>query len=59
MYDNLKTCSNCGAKYEITRYKLIMRDRDSLECDICGQELMHWNGAEMFTSKLIEPKKEC
>ena len=53
----LKRCSNCGATYEITKHKLIMRDKDSLDCDVCGKELMHWNGAEMFTSKLIESKK--
>lgn len=57
MFDHIKTCI-CGAKYEIHRYKIMTRDKDSLDCDICGRELMHWNGAEMFTSKLLEPLKE-
>lgn len=56
MYDHIKICSKCGAKYEIYKFKLIIRDKDSLDCDICGEQLMKWNGAEMFTSKLIEPK---
>lgn len=47
-------CGKCGSVYEVTSHKLIMRDRDSINCDICGEELHSWNGAITFTAKLIK-----
>lgn len=49
-----ETCSNCGAEYEVTRIKLIMRDKDKEYCDCCGNLLRSWNGAEMWQYKLIK-----
>lgn len=54
-FDGTKTCSNCGKKWDIYKGKLIMRDKDSLECD-CGETLISWNGAVMFTAKPSEDK---
>lgn len=48
------TCEKCGSVYELTAHKQIMRDRDSLACDVCGAELYRWNGAVFYTSKLIQ-----
>ena len=49
-----QTCKNCGSVYSITRQKLIMRDIDRLECEVCGAELLSWNGAVMYNSKLVQ-----
>ena len=48
-----KQCSKCNSVYEVTKHKLIVRDKDSLECDICGTTYMSWNGVEMWSDKLI------
>jgi len=56
-----KTCPNCGSVFSITKHKLIMRDKDTIDCDVCGTELLSWNGAVMYSHKLVQradwPKK--
>jgi len=47
------TC-NCGAVYAEEKHKLIMRDKDRKDCGLCGATLNSWNGAVMFTYKLIQ-----
>lgn len=47
-------CSGCGSEYELTKYKIIIRDKDTINCSVCGKELKSWNGGEMWTSKLIK-----
>ena len=44
----------CNSLYQLNRIKLIMRDIDKESCDVCGEVLIEWNGAEMWTSKLLE-----
>ena len=51
------TCKKCGSVYEITRYKIIVRDRDSLNCQVCGEELMRWSEASHFSAELIKKGK--
>lgn len=51
------TCSGCGSEYELTKYKIIIRDRDTIDCKVCGTELKRWNGAEMWTSELVTKKE--
>ena len=57
-----RTCGKCGSVYELTEHKAIMRDRDSINCDLCGEEIFAWNGAVFYTSELIKrgelPSKE-
>lgn len=48
------TCPTCGSEYEIQRHKTMMRDKDSLNCEVCGQEIESWNGGVMFTSKITK-----
>lgn len=50
---NEETCKKCGAVYELTRHKLIARDKDSINCK-CGEELISWNGGVCYSSKLIK-----
>ncbi len=41
-------CKTCGAKYELKRIKIIMRDKDSINCNHCGSEIIRWNGGVMY-----------
>ena len=55
----IKHCEKCSSKYELTEHKLPIRDKDSLECDICGYKLHSWNGGCLWTSKLLEKGKNA
>lgn len=46
------TCKQCGSTYSMRRIKIIMRDKDSIRCEVCGETLISWNGAEMFEATL-------
>ena len=50
----LKYCNKCGSKYELTEHSIMFRDKDSLDCDICGEEIIRWNGGCIWSSKLLE-----
>ncbi|KOP78170.1 hypothetical protein AMS59_13830 [Lysinibacillus sp. FJAT-14745] len=56
-YERTQTCVKCGNRWEIYKLRLIMRDKDSLECD-CGETLIKWNGAVMYTSKLVDKSQD-
>jgi len=45
------TCE-CGAVYERTEVKFMMRDKDSYECS-CGSTLESWNGSRIPQFRLI------
>lgn len=47
-------CPHCGSTYEVTETKLTHRDKDSINCQVCGKMLKEWNGAVSYTAKLIE-----
>ena len=49
-------CKNCGSLYTIRKYKLLSRDKDKIDCEVCGVELISWNGAVMYDAELIEKK---
>jgi len=49
-----KICGGCGAEYELTEHKSMFRDKDSIECDICGAKLFSWNGGCIWSKKLIK-----
>ena len=49
-----KKCKTCGSTYLITKHKLAMRDKDEITCDVCGEELLSWNGGVTYSAKLIE-----
>jgi predicted nucleic acid-binding Zn ribbon protein len=48
------TCPACGSEYEIQQRKTMLRDRDSINCEVCGREIRSWNGGVMFTSKITK-----
>jgi hypothetical protein len=52
--DKEKTCSNCGSIYRLSYTRCIMRDRDSIDCEVCGVELHRWNEAKLWQAQLLE-----
>lgn len=50
-----RTCSTCGAVYELTEHKVPMRDRDSERCEFCGTKIISCNGGCIWTKKLVSP----
>jgi ribosomal protein S27E len=56
-----KVCEKCGSEYTITKIKIPVRDDDKIECEICGTELLSWNGGVMYRHQLDKrgewPKK--
>jgi ribosomal protein S27E len=53
MHDEM-TCEGCGSVYKVTKFKTIMRDKDSIDCEVCGHELLSWNGGTMYRAQLIK-----
>ncbi len=47
------TCSNCGSVYTLMRMALPSRDRDHLNCDVCGSIFFSWKEAACYTDKLV------
>lgn len=52
--EKLKTCATCGSVYELSFTRTIMRDQDSLDCDVCGELLHRWSEAKIWEAKLLE-----
>lgn len=54
-----KTCDVCGAKYILAEHSIMMRDKDTIECNYCGNTLISWNGGCYYTDEEISgPIKE-
>lgn len=53
-YEGIIVCEKCGSKFELYKAKLIVRDKDSEPCDVCGNTLIDWSGAVIYRTKLIE-----
>ncbi len=49
-----RTCAGCGAVYDITKHRSPMRDMDKLECEICGELIMQWNGGVFYTMERVQ-----
>lgn len=48
------TCSKCGSIYELSYTRITMRDRDSIDCKVCGKELYSWSEAKIWEARLLE-----
>lgn len=53
-----KICAHCDAKYILSYSRLNWRDKDTIECEICGKTLHSWNEAKMWEAKLISKPTE-
>jgi transposase-like protein len=49
-----ETCPTCGAVYEVRKQSVIMRDKETYSCHVCGEVLREVNGAVLFFYKLIK-----
>ena len=49
----VRNCPKCGASYELDEFKCIVRDKDSLECNFCGETIISWNGGSFFVIKKV------
>jgi len=49
-----KTCSKCSSQYELSYVKTTIRDQDSIDCEVCGQQLHRWSEAKVWSAKLIQ-----
>ena len=56
MSEPQKVCRRCGSVYRITSFVTGMRDKGSINCEVCGEELMSWNGGVMYSAELIEQR---
>ncbi len=54
LMENIQTCNKCGSIYELLFTRSIMRDKDSIDCGVCGRELHKWSEAKIWEAKLIE-----
>jgi hypothetical protein len=48
-----RTCQRCGSTYELASFPLPARDKDQIDCEVCGEELISWNGGVMWSAKLV------
>jgi hypothetical protein len=47
------SCSHCGAVHRLHSERLNWRDKDSLNCECCGELLYSWSEAKTWTATLI------
>ncbi|MBL7717696.1 MAG: hypothetical protein JNL72_02580 [Flavipsychrobacter sp.] len=50
-------CSGCGSVYELSSNKIPVRDKDTLECEVCNTQIYSWNEAKIWYAKLVEKKQ--
>lgn len=47
-----KTCPRCGSVYEVTYHQVPVKDVDSANCGVCGEELDRWKSTRYPIFKL-------
>lgn len=48
----------CGARYRITSHDIIMRDKDSIECEVCGATIERWNGGVVYAAQRLPDEEK-
>lgn len=52
-------CNNCGSLYKVRKHKSPIRDKDSIQCEVCNSTLLRWNGGVYYTDcKLINKSSD-
>ena len=48
-----RTCDRCGSVYTVEHHQVPVKDIDSADCEVCGQELDRWKSTRypIFTLK--------
>lgn len=54
MKNEIITCPQCQSKFRLQYDRLNWRDKDKLDCEVCGHELYSWNEAKTYTATLVE-----
>ncbi len=54
----LVECPKCNSIYELTKHKTPSRDKDSIECGICGTTIKSWNGGAFYTAVIKIRRQE-
>jgi len=54
----LVVCSECGAEYKKSVTRFPMRDKDSFDCNDCGERLDSWNGTHVPTYTQVSQGNE-
>ena len=47
-------CKNCGSKYELSFRQIPCKDKNYIDCKVCGERLYSWNEAKIWEAKLLE-----
>lgn len=51
------TCDNCGAVYAVQERRFPVRDKDTAQCQVCGETMAEWNSTYCPTFKLKQSPK--
>jgi DNA-directed RNA polymerase subunit RPC12/RpoP len=47
-------CPECGSEYELTSSKIMMRDKDAINCEVCRAEIRRWSGSRIWHARLTK-----
>jgi len=50
-------CPGCESVYEVSFHFSPKPDRGSIECEVCGKEIVKWKGGHRYEVVLIRRKK--
>ena len=50
-------CKKCGSEYSLGAQKIPVRDKDTLECEVCGETIFSWNEAKIWHATLVVRKE--
>lgn len=50
----VKICSKCKSLYELSFVRTLFPDRNSVDCEVCGEHLQMWFEPLTCTIELIE-----
>jgi hypothetical protein len=49
---------HCGALYEVNYTKVIVRDRDTADCDVCKKQMDSWSSSRIPSYRLVGRSKD-
>ncbi len=54
-----RRCAKCGSLYRVERFHSPMRDKDEIECEVCGGVLIKWNGGVFYGPAILVERGEA
>ena len=49
-----KTCKQCGSLYDVSDGHVPLKDTRTINCQVCGAELVNWSGSTMYRARLLK-----